>query len=254
MKKKNRILIYSLIIMGFLLMLTYSCKKDDKKDDTTPTPNNGIIFNPNLTYGTITDIDGNVYKTITIGSKGMKTTQTWMAENLKVTHYRNGVQIPNVTDGSSWNNLNTGAFCWYNNDAAANANIYGALYNWYAVNDSRNIAPTGWHVASNAEWSTLVNFLGGQSIAGGKLKETGTTHWQNPNTGADNSSGFTALPGGYRYFNGTFYTIGYTGYWWNSTEYIPSDAWYWEMFSVNIGLNNLSFNKGVGLSVRCIMD
>jgi uncharacterized protein (TIGR02145 family) len=138
---------------------------------------------------TVTDIDGNIYHTVTIG------TQVWMVENLKTTKYRNGDPIPNVT-GNAWAALTTGAYCWYNNDAATYKATYGALYNWYAVADSRNIAPTGWHVPTDAEWTTLTTFLGGESVAGGKLKETGTNHWTSPNTGATNETGFTALPGG----------------------------------------------------------
>lgn len=138
---------------------------------------------------TVTDYDGNVYQTVLIGD------QCWMMENLKVTHYRNGDPIPHVTDGVTWGNLTSGAYCNYNNDEG-NVATYGRLYNWYAVDDSRNIAPAGWHVPSDAEWQTLVDYLGGDAVAGGKMKEAGTTHWASPNTGATNESGFTALPGG----------------------------------------------------------
>ena len=150
-----------------------------------------VIFSTaTLSGGTVVDIDGNVYNTVTIG------TQVWMVENLKTTKYRNGDAIPNVTGNASWVALSTGAYCWYNNDAATYKATYGALYNWYAVGDSRNIAPSGWHVATDSEWTTLSTFLGGESIAGDKLKEIGTSHWLSPNTGATNSNGFTAFPGG----------------------------------------------------------
>ncbi len=212
---------------------------------TTLSP---IIFNPNLTYGTMTDIDGNVYKTITIG------TQTWMAENLKTTKYRNGDLIPNVTDGTAWSALATGAYCWYNNDVANKA-TYGGLYNWFAVADTRNIAPTGWHVPTDAEWTTLTTFLGGESVAGGKLKEAGTSHWSSPNTGATNSSGFTALPGGYRLNNGgSFYDVGTNGNWWSSTAYGASNAWNRALNYYFAYAYRYYNNKQYGFSVRCVRD
>ena len=168
----------------------------DYKYGTPPGPE--PICGPET--GTVTDIDGNTYQTVKIGD------QWWMAENLKVTCYRNGDAIPNITDGTTWASLSTGAYCEYNNDIN-NVATYGRLYNWYAVTDSRNIAPAGWHVPSDAEWKQLEMYLGmSQSEAdatgwrgtdeGGKLKEVGTMHWNSPNTGATNESGFTALPGG----------------------------------------------------------
>lgn len=228
MKTKTKFLIYPLIIMGLLFMLIYSCKKDDN--------------NP-----TVTDIDGNLYHTVTIG------TQTWMVENLKTTKYRNGDPIPNVTDGTLWENLTSGAYCDYAN-TPGNSTTYGRLYNWFAVNDSRNIAPAGWHVPSDDEWSTLVEFLGGWEIAGGKLKETSTTHWFSSNYGATNESGFTALPGGVRDTYGAFYSISLNGFWWSSTEYSTAYAWLRDMYysSAYVGRNN-SF-KGYGFSVRCLRD
>jgi uncharacterized protein (TIGR02145 family) len=155
------------------------------------------------------DNDGNNYRTVKIG------TQVWMAENLKTTKYRNGDPIPNVTDGPAWWNLPTGAYCNSDNDVNL-WTTYGRLYNWYAVNDSRNIAPAGWHVPTDYEWSKLIAYLG--SLPGDKLREEGTEHWLSPNTDATNETGFTALPGGYRDNTGTFISIGSNGYWWSSTE------------------------------------
>ncbi len=175
---------------------------------------------------TVTDIDGNVYEIVTIGN------QVWMAENLKVTHYRNGEPLPNVTDNIEWRNLDTGAYCNYNNDVAYVA-TYGRLYNWFAVNDSRNIAPAGWHVPSDAEWQTLDDYLGSDTNdAGCKLKETGTSHWRSPNEGATNESRFSALPGGARKsLFGTFDYIGIYAFFWTSTEApLSVSARYWALY------------------------
>jgi len=200
---------------------------------------------PDCPVTTVTDIDGNVYQTVTIG------TQVWMKENLKVTHYRNGVAIPNVTDGATWAGLTTGAYCEYNNDVN-NVSTYGRLYNWYSVADSRNIAPTGWHVPTDAEWQTLVDYLGGSSVAGGKMKEVGYAHWLNPNTGANNESGFSGLPGGYRYSDGTYQSIGGSAYFWSSTEGSSNSAWYRYLHYDYSGVGRLTSDKRLGFSVRCV--
>jgi uncharacterized protein (TIGR02145 family) len=197
--------------------------------------------------GTVTDIDGNIYQTIKIGN------QWWMAENLKVTRYRNGEPIPNVTDFSTWSGLSTGAYCNYNNDEA-NVAVHGRLYNWYAVNDSRNIAPAGWHVPSDAEWQTLVDYLGGDAVAGGKMKEAGTAHWQSPNTGATNESGFTALPSGYRSYYGYFYYLGYYAHFWSSTEYVSTSAWDRHLHYDTSDIYRYYYFKQLGVSVRCVRD
>jgi uncharacterized protein (TIGR02145 family) len=196
---------------------------------------------------TVTDYDGNVYNTITIG------TQIWMQGNLKVTHYRNGDAVPNVTNFSNWWNLTTGAYCNYNNDVN-NATTYGVLYNWHVVNDSRNIAPAGWHVPTDAEWTVMTTFLGGENVAGGKLKETGTSHWQSPNTGATNESGFTALPGGYRDNTGTFSAIGVDCFWWSSSENSPYGAWSRRIDNISPSVNRLYSNESNGYFVRCLKD
>jgi len=200
-----------------------------------------------LDSNTVIDIDGNVYQTITIG------TQVWMAENLKVTHYRNGNAIPYVPDAGTWTNLTTGAYCNYNNDVN-NVAVYGRLYNWYAVSDSRNIAPFGWHVPSDAEWDTLVVYLGGYTVAGGKMKEAGFAHWNSPNTGATNESGFSALPGGYRYSNGSYDYVGYGAILWSSTEYGSYSAWNRHLDCRSSGVGRVDSSMRSGFSVRCVRD
>ena len=195
----------------------------------------------------VIDIDGNGYDTVHIG------TQIWLKQNLKTTHYRNGDPIPNVTDGTAWSSLTTGAYCNYDNDEN-NSTTYGRLYNWFAVGDSRNIAPTGWHVPTDAEWTTLTTYLGGESVAGGKLKEAGYTHWQSPNTGATNETGFTALPGGYLYGDGAFHDISGFGLWWSSTENSTNDAWFRIMGYGDTHVYRYNDDKKCGLSVRCVRD
>jgi uncharacterized protein (TIGR02145 family) len=207
-----------------------------------------ISFTTQQTTGTtVTDIDGNVYNTVTIG------TQVWMAENLKTSHYRNGDPIPQVTDSTQWENLGSGAWCYYNNDPA-NGTIYGKLYNWYTVNDPRDLAPQGWHIPTDAEWTTLTTFLGGGNVAGGKLKETGTSHWLSPNFGATNESGFTGLPGGYRWYLGTFVYVGNYGVWWSSTEDYTSNAWGRFLIYSGSYIYLGSSSKPIGFSVRCVKD
>jgi uncharacterized protein (TIGR02145 family) len=207
---------------------------------------------------TVTDIDGNVYQTVTIG------TQVWMAENLKVTHYRNGDPIPNVTDGGTWAGLTAGAYCNYNNDAGYDG-TYGHLYNWYSINDSRNMAPAGWHMPSDAEWKQLEIYLGlSQAEAdaedwrgndeGGKLKEVGTTHWWSPNTGATNESGFSALPGGVRHNLPVYDYMGIGAYFWSSTESGGSYVWYRHLGYNNSGVFRYYGHKVEGFSVRCVKD
>jgi len=204
----------------------------------------------------LADIDGNVYHSVTIG------TQVWMVENLKVTHYRNGDPIPNVIENEKWGSLTTGAYCFYNNDPN-NLDTYGGLYNWYAVTDGRNIAPIGWHVPSDAEWTTLLSSLEDETDiwtgVGGKLKETGAAHWQSPNTGATNESGFTALPGGCRAID--YMNVSLFGFWWSSSEYDKSFAYYRDLnnySTIVIGGPGVRYGgrceKMFGLSVRCLRD
>ena len=215
---------------------------------------------PDTSCPTVTDIDGNTYQTIQIGD------QCWMAENLKVTHYRNGDPIPNVTDDAEWADLSTGAFCNYDNDVN-NVATYGRLYNWYAVDDSRNIAPEGWYVPTDAEWKQLEMYLGmsqAQADAigwrgtdeGGKLKEADITHWQSPNTGATNESGFTALPGGFRYNPaGNYANMGIYACFWSSTEHGTDFAWHRILlYSEAEVYRNMGYLKHYGLSIRCVKD
>ncbi|UCE19679.1 MAG: hypothetical protein JSV84_04865 [Gemmatimonadota bacterium] len=199
-----------------------------------------IVKIANITLGidscpstTVTDIDGNVYQTITIG------TQVWMAENLKVTHYRNGDYISYATS--------------YDNDEN-NIATYGLLYNWSAVNDSRGLAPEGWHMPSDDEWQTLIDYLGGDSVAGGKMKESGTLHWQSPNTGATNESGFTALPGGTRGGGGNFSGMGNTALFNSSTELDNYNAWSRALRYDSSSVSRLHLSKQDGFSVRCVRD
>jgi uncharacterized protein (TIGR02145 family) len=190
-----------------------------------------------------------LYPTVTIGS------QVWTSTNLNVTTYRNGDAIPEVQDGAAWANLTTGAWCHLNNDPANDA-IYGKLYNWYAVNDARGLAPQGWHIPTDVEWSTLGTFLGGDGVAGGKMKTTGTTRWTTPNTGATNESGFAGLPGGYRIFGGRFYDVGFGGSWWSATQAqtFQTDAKFRGLGYINGDLFRLESDKKDGLSVRYLRD
>ena len=187
------------------------------------------------------DIEGNTYKSILLGK------QEWMMDNLKVTKYRNGQPIPHIQDSIVWNAWKNGAYVYYKNDTK-----HGILYNWMAVNDSRGVCPTGWHVPSSFEWDTLAKFLGGNEVAGGKMKAK--LHWETPNTSATNESSFHALPKGMYGVNGSFNNIGKNAYWWSSSEHGVSSAWGRE-----IGFNESALfaghgDKRDGLSVRCIKD
>lgn len=197
---------------------------------------------------TVKDYDGNMYNTIVIGK------QEWMKENLRVTHYRNGVLIPNVIVADQWAKLQKGGRCYYNNDSTANDSIYGALYNWYVVNDTGKICASGWHIPTHEEWTLLENLLGGWEIAGGKMKETGTLHWKTPNNDATNSTGFTGLPGGMRGLGNTFEYLGENGLWWTSTEYDASAAWSRYQWYRQAVSDANPVPKNIGLSIRCIRD
>jgi uncharacterized protein (TIGR02145 family) len=218
---------------------------------TTTSGGSGIVSNPGpgVTY------NGYTYSTIILGNG-----QEWMAENLRTTAYANGDPIPNVTT-TQWNNLTTGAWVHYNNDSQYE-NPYGKLYNWYTVNDSRNVCPSGWHVPTDNEWSTFINYLdpnadGGNNYmntAGSKMKSIGTQYWQSPNTDATNESGFSGLPGGLCLYNGTFNTIGTDGYWWSSTENGTQDSFLRNLYCSYGPVNRYVSAKTDGVSVRCLRD
>lgn len=224
---KNSIKFNIFLFTLTLVILLQSCKKMD--DDR------------------LADIDGNMYNTVTIG------TQEWMAENLKVTKLNNGTAIPLVTDNTAWINLKTPGYCWYNNDGAKYKNQYGALYNWYTVNTTA-LCPKGWHIPTDADWTSLIHALQGEDYAGGQMKETGISHWNSPNKGATNVSGFSALPGGSRVDEGVFYSITSHGGWWSATEYGPSIAWSIHLFSNVIDTHRYREFKSDGFSVRCVKD
>lgn len=249
---KNKTYSISLLITGVILITSVSCKKEQK---IAP-----INFNSSITYGNMTDQDRNSYKTVVIGNK------TWMAENLRTTKYRNGDLIPNISGKETWN-VTSGAYCFYDDDNA-NSNIYGLLYNWYAINDSRNLAPAGWHVATDADWRSLVSLIGNNNAYADKLctqlKERGTTHWSVnipvQYTGTDDF-GFTALPGGFREASsgpppstGTYKIIGLGGEWWSSNDTIMvGDTLAWE-YGMEIMIQREFLSRPCGLSVRCVKD
>jgi len=218
-------------------------------DEITFNTENGaigeIIFNPDCTYSSMTDIEGNVYKTIKIG------TQIWMAENLKTTKYNDGTSIPLVGD-CYWRNLTTPGYCWYNNDSIIYKKLYGAIYNWFTINTGK-LAPAGWHVPSEEEWTKLITYLGGEEVAGGKMKESGITHWSIPNESATNESGFTALPSGERYYSDcTFISLCYSASYWGITK----DGGTYSCFLGNetSGCCSVSPYQQNGCAVRLVKD
>jgi uncharacterized protein (TIGR02145 family) len=236
MKKTISFFLFTISIIASLV----SCKKED---------NNEIKKEPiSDSAGTVVrDYDGNVYNIVKIGR------QIWMAENLKTTRLNDGKEISNVTNDSIWSKQIVPAYCWYKNNEVAYKNTYGALYNFYAV-ESGKLCPVGWHVPSREEWQVLEDYLGDPEFAGGKLKETGTKHWLSPNADATNTTGFSALPGGMRLVNGSFYDVGQTGIWWSTTNLPPYDVWnLYVQFDYNYFYELYSFRQE-GLSVRCIKD
>lgn len=245
-------------LFGFAILLSFvTCCKDD------PAPRKGkssAVFNPDKEYGTIKDVDGNEYKTITIG------TQTWMAENLRVTRYRNGDPIPNVTgakDSTLWGKQTQGAWCSFENTKDVDEiATYGLLYNWYACVDERGLCPDGWHVPTDEEWTTLTEFIApgetdeyGNTKAGGYMKEANTYHWAFPNRFADNSSGFTALPGGYRdTYKGVFKYQTFTCNYLSSSLY-GSQYPIFRLISTDFsGITRNTTAPTSGFSVRCIQN
>ena len=241
--------------------------KDEQKlfvsaiGDTLYLTNGNFVIIPGLSaanskptsgYGkSIIDVDGNTYKTVYIG------TQQWMAENLKTSKYNDGTGIPNVTDNAQWSNLTTGAWVYYDNNEPDN-NRFGKLYNWYAVssttNGNKNICPSGWHVPSDTEWTILTDYLGGLSVAGGKMKEVGTLNWNSPNTNATNTSLFSALPGGSRDGYGIYHNVGSDCYWWSSTENGTGNIWDRILYNYVVNAYRDGGGKVAGMSVRCLKD
>lgn len=210
---------------------------------------NIVSFTTMSGKGTLTDIEGNIYNTIIIG------TQTWMAENLKTIQYSNG-DIIETTDPSTLDihGYINPKFQWTYDGNENNAAIYGRLYTWYAVDDNRNICPNGWHVPDDNEWNVLTTYLGGDQVAGDKMKETSTTHWVAPNSQATNASGFTALPAGHRDFEGSFEHLGIHGVWWSATGYSSNIAFMRQLYSSYGNLFSDKSNKMEAYSVRCIKD
>jgi uncharacterized protein (TIGR02145 family) len=219
-------------VLNFLLaviLIIAGCTKEEKPPDP------------------VADMEGNSYKTVKIG------TQIWMAENLKSTKYNDGTEIALVPLAKAWNDVLTGAYCWYNNDDAQYRDVYGALYNGYTVMQGK-LCPSGWHIPSREEWQLLRDFLGDTTKAGGKLKESGTDHWLSPNKGADNSTGFNALGAGIRYFEGTFSSSQSFSGIWSSTESSQSNLWSTSLYygDASLGINLRS--RKYGFSVRCLKD
>jgi uncharacterized protein (TIGR02145 family) len=211
----------------------------------------GIKFNPALIYGSLTDIEGKTYKTIPIGS------QIWMAENLKTGKFNDGTSIPVVTSNADWTNLVTPARCGINNNDSINENIYGSYYNWFAVNTAK-LCPTGWHIPTDSEWQTLTDFLGGDKVAGSKLKEAATNNWVLSNRDATNQSGFTGLPAGLREStDGSFQGQGSFGGWWSATEVSAGPLGAALSHSIygdtTVVARNQIFKKD-GFTVRCLKN
>lgn len=238
MKNKTSIGTILFSVTALLIILTYSCKKETDNNNVVPLTKPG----PN-----VTDIEGNIYHSVILG------TQTWLVENLNVSHYRNGDTIPNILDTIAWSKLKTGAYCDFQN-IKGYSSTYGKLYNWYAVTDNRNITPIGWHIPTDNEWEILIDYLGGADTAGGKLKETGTQHWYFPNKGATNVSGFTALGSSFRGYDGIYYEIKINEGFWSSTELDTANAYYRFMYYSASSIRKFNGSKNYGYSIRCIKD
>ncbi len=225
------------LILGITLVYSCSSSSDGNSNST----------DLNIPGPDVMDIEGNLYQTV------INCNQTWTKSNLNVSKYRNGDVIPQVTDFQQWKNLTTGAWCYFDNDPA-NGAIYGKLYNWYAVNDPRGLAPAGYHIPSVVEWTTLKTCLGGENVAGGKMKATGTTLWLSPNTAATNSSGFTGLPLGRRGGDGGFSSFSRQGIWWSSLEQDAYTAWDVNLIFDSASAYTSTLSKKQGCSVRCVKD
>ncbi len=240
---KNLVIILSVI-------LSISSCSDDPSEEMEP-----------LTIGSLIDIDGNVYETIVIGS------QTWMAENLRVTKYADGTEIPYIEDNKTWgvlqDNNEDKAYCFYNNDEGKYGDTYGALYTFAAAMngaplievDNQGVCPDGWHIPSKSEWEVLFDYVGGVEVAGGNLKEEGTSHWKKTESEVTNKYYFNGLPGGHRYlYDGSFDRITSVGNWWSSTENTEFDAYTISFSNSTLGVYTTLYGKSYGFSVRCIED
>ena len=232
---------FASIITGLTMGTTYYLR-------AYATTSFGTTYGNEVSFDTyLLDLDGNKYDIVTIG------TQVWMKQNLNTSRYNNGTAIPNVSDNTIWGGLSTGARCYYNNDSVTYSSTYGALYNYHTVNTG-NLCPTGWHVPSDVEWTTLTDYLGGENIAGGKLKEAGTTHWNTPNTGATNETGFTALPGCYREYYGVYIAIGNQCHWWSASSFSTLEAWIRYAYYNESFVGRSTIIKLDGFPVRCLKD
>lgn len=225
---KRKIPIIVLIVLTFFSLST-GCTKEEKPPDP------------------VTDVEGNIYKTVKIG------TQVWMAENLRTTKYNDGTDITLTPGSSQWNNLSSAGYCWYDNDEPSFKELYGALYNGYTVVTGK-LCPDGWHIPEKQEWTVLREFLGDSVKAGGKMKEAGTVNWQSPNKGADNSSGFTAVAAGIRYFEGTFSSNQSFTSMWSATDASQGELWCTSLYFADATLSLNHRSKKYGFSVRCIKD
>ena len=237
LKSVNRVWIFNIVVSGFLVLFSYGCKND---------------------MSMVTDVDGNSYHTVKIG------TQTWMVENLKTTKFNDGTPIPSIRDSASWKASLSPGYCFYKNDSAKNKSTYGALYNWYAVNTGK-LAPKGWHIPTDAEWTVLINYVGSKydtSCSAAKALANNAT-WALDASGCsvgndlskNNGSGFTAIPGGIRNVSPTTYaSLDSCGSWWSSTQVVPGWAWRMSLFNNygDVGRGN-DFVQ-TGLSVRCVKD
>jgi uncharacterized protein (TIGR02145 family) len=246
--KRHRCFKISVSFLACLLFLIFSaCQKTDFNQDLSKSSST-LPKKPKMKQE-ISDIDGNVYQTVKIDK------QLWMAENLKTTRYQNGDLIGTTTPSTlDISNETTPKYQWAYNGNENNVATLGRLYTFYAVTDSRGVCPTGWHVPSDAEWTTLITYLGGDAIAGGKLKETGTAHWPSPNIGATNETGFTAIPGGLRSFDGLFLNYPYYARWWSTTEAWSGIARGRTVVNSRVDIISNFLGENDGNSVRCIKD
>ncbi len=236
----------AIIVSGFIIYPKMG--PEDTNPGTTTTPMPSPNPTPAPSFGIVTDLEGNVYRTIKIGS------QIWMAENLKTTKFNDGQDITLVTSGYEWGRLSTPGYCYFNNEPT-NKDDYGILYNWYAVKTGK-LAPQGWRVPTEEDWDTLTAYLGGVSVAGGKLKERGTARWNSPNLGATDEFGFTAFPCSTRGIEhgDHFYGLRNSCYFWSVGELNSSEAWFRYIIYDSAALKIEHAEKTYGRPVRCLMD